>query len=71
MDFVALDNFIHVVDEAADTQGLYVRVMRGLASADWSIDLMVLTESDYGRKLAEGWTVLQSIDRDGRLVYAA
>jgi len=60
-----------VVDDAIDTRSLYVRMMREIASADWSIDLMILTEADYARRLDEGWTVLKSISREGRLVYAA
>jgi predicted nucleotidyltransferase len=60
-----------VTDDAVDTRSLYVRIMRELASADWSIDLMILTEADYAKKLTEGWTVLKSIAGEGRLVYAA
>ena len=60
-----------VVADAADPRSLYVRMMRELASADWSVDLMILTQADYARKLEEGWTVLKSIAGEGRLVYAA
>jgi predicted nucleotidyltransferase len=60
-----------VTDDAVDTRSLYVRMMRELASADWSIDLMILTEADYAKKRAEGWTVLKSIAGEGRLLYAA
>lgn len=60
-----------VVENGTDARSLYVRLMRELASADWSVDLMILTESDYRVKLSEGWTVLKAVDREGRLVYTA
>jgi len=60
-----------VVDDAADARSLYIRMMREIASADWSVDLMILSESDYVRKLEEGWTVLKTIASEGRIVYAA
>lgn len=60
-----------VVENGSDARSLYIRLMREFASADRSIDLMILSESDYRRKLDEGWTVLKAVDREGRLVYAA
>ncbi len=60
-----------VTDDAVDTRSFYIRMMRELASADWSIYLMILTEEDYAKRHAEGWTVLKSIAGVGRLLYAA
>ena len=58
-------------DEGSDPRAFYVKLMRGIASADRSIDLMVLTESDFGRRLAEGWSAITAVAKEGRVLYAA
>lgn len=60
-----------VVADSADTRSLYIQLMREIASADWSLDLMVLTETEFDKKNKEGWSILKAISREGRVVYAA
>jgi predicted nucleotidyltransferase len=60
-----------IVDGVADVRALYVQLMRKIASADWSIDLMILTEADFRRRLGEGWSAIKAVERDGRVLYAA
>ena len=60
-----------IVDAVEDERALYVELMREIASADWSIDLVIMTEEDFVRKLEEGWSLLQAMKRDGKELYAA
>jgi predicted nucleotidyltransferase len=60
-----------IVDEVADIRALYVELMRGIASADWSVDLVLLTERDFHRRLGEGWSAIKAVEREGRGLYAA
>lgn len=60
-----------IVDEVDDMRELYVQLMRRIASADWSIDLMLMTEVEYQKRLREGWSTLKAIEREGRVLYAA
>jgi uncharacterized protein len=60
-----------IVSNSADKRSVYVRSMRDLANTEWSIDLLVLTEADYIRKLDEGWTVLKTVEQEGQLLYVA
>ena len=60
-----------IVDGVSDPRAFYVTLMRGIASADRSVDLLVLTESDFGRRLAEGWSAIKAVAKEGRVLYAA
>jgi uncharacterized protein len=44
---------------------------RALISPETSYDLIVYTESEYGRMKLEGWSIFEEIDRDGKVIYAA
>ncbi|MEI6389227.1 MAG: nucleotidyltransferase domain-containing protein [Spirochaetota bacterium] len=59
------------VEGVSDPRELHVTLMREIASPEWSIDLMILTEADFQLRLAEGWSVIRAIERDGRTLYAA
>jgi uncharacterized protein len=60
-----------IVDGVDDERTLYVELMRDIASADWSIDLLIMTEEDFARKLEEDWSLLRDLERDGKVLYAA
>lgn len=60
-----------IVDEMPDVHQFYIELMRELASAEWSLDLMILTQAQYAARLEEGWSVITAIANDGKTLYAA
>ena len=60
-----------IVPDGKSSSELRSIIAIALMSAYASFDVMVYTESEYDRKLHEGWIIFDEIARDGRVVYAA
>jgi predicted nucleotidyltransferase len=59
-----------IIPDGASSNEIRRATDRALASPDASFDLLVYTESEYVKKLSEGWILFDEISRDGKVVYA-
>jgi len=48
-----------------------INIKRELLSNEYSIDLILLSEEEFERKLAEGWTLFQNVSTEGVVLYVA
>jgi predicted nucleotidyltransferase len=42
-----------------------------LISADYSLDILLYSEEEFTQKKQEGWAIFKSIEKNGKLCYAA
>ena len=48
-----------------------VRMKNNLISSEYSIDILLYTQKEYEEKLSQGWSLLERIEKKGKLLYAA
>jgi predicted nucleotidyltransferase len=55
----------------ADKRAEMVRIKSGLISSEYSLDILLFTYDEYHKKLREGWSLLEMIEKHGKVFYAA
>ena len=45
-----------------------VRIKRAIASADYSVDLLLFSEAEFNLKKAQGWRVMEEITNKGTAI---
>ena len=45
-----------------------VRIKRAIASADYSVDLLLFSEAEFNLKKAQGWRVMEEITSKGKAI---
>jgi predicted nucleotidyltransferase len=60
-----------VEEHIADKREEIVRLKFGLISSEYSLDIILFSKAEYERKLKEGWSLLEKIEKDGQTYYVA
>jgi uncharacterized protein len=60
-----------IEEQYADKQSEIIRLKSGLISSEYSIDILLFTREEYEKKLKEGWSLLENIEKNGKVYYAA
>ena len=60
-----------VEENIGDKQEEIIRLKSGLISSEYSIDILLYDRVEYEKKLKEGWSLLEKIEKDGRTYNAA
>ncbi len=60
-----------ILPDGSSSSEVRKSIGRALISPFASFDLIVYTESEFGKKRLEGWSIFDEIERDGNVIYAA
>jgi predicted nucleotidyltransferase len=60
-----------VEENYTDKHSEIVKLKSGLISSDYSIDILLFTRNEYEKKLKQGWSLLENIEKNGKIIYAA
>jgi len=60
-----------IEENCPDKHSEIVKLKSGLISSDYSIDILIFTRDEYEKKLKEGWSLIENIEKNGKVFYAA
>ena len=60
-----------VEENYTDKYSEIIKIKSGIISSDYSIDILLFTRKEYEKKLKQGWSLLENIEKNGKTFYAA
>jgi predicted nucleotidyltransferase len=60
-----------MIEAQVDRRKMHVNLMREISSAEYSVDLLLVSEAEFEARFQEGWSVIRAVKEQGKTLYAA